>query len=57
MFKKIDGSTIINTDQVTYFHEKPRILKLTTGETFRVEPEKIKDLERCFGMVNLKQAP
>lgn len=37
MFKKIDESTIINTDQATYFHEKPRILKLTTGETFRVD--------------------
>ena len=37
MFIKIDKSTFINTDQVTYFHEETGILKLTTGETFRVD--------------------
>lgn len=57
MFKKIDDSTIINTDQVVFFHEKTRILKLTSGQTFQVDPDRIEELKRCFSMINTKQTP
>ena len=57
MFIKIDKSTFINTDQVTYFHEETGILKLTTGETFRVDQKYTDRLQKCFGWLNAKQLP
>lgn len=57
MFIKIDKSTFINTDQVTYFHEETGILKLTTGETFRVDQKYTDRLQKYFGYLNAKQLP
>lgn len=57
MFIKIDESTIVNSDQVTYFHEKTRVMKLTSGETFRVDPDYVDAVKRKFSMVNVKESP
>jgi len=57
MFIKIDKATFINTNQITYFHEESRILKLTSGESFLVDPEKVEYLKRSFSLTNAKESP
>lgn len=54
MFKQIDETTIINVDQVAFFDEKRLVLKLTTGDVFRVDPELAAELKRTFGKYNVK---
>lgn len=54
MFKQIDETTIINVDQVAFFDDRRLILKLTTGDVFRVDPELAAELKRAFGKYNVK---
>lgn len=57
MFTKIDKDTIVNTEWISYFHEKTQILKMASGETFQVDPDYIPKLKRDFSYINTKQSP
>ena len=57
MFTKIDKETIVNTEWISYFHEKTQILKMASGETFRVDPDYVDAVKRKFSMINVKESP
>ena len=55
MFVKINTSQIINTDQVVWYNDELRLLKVSTTEVMDVDGDCAPQLEGALKIVNRKE--
>ena len=55
MFVKINTSQIINTDQVVWYNDELRLLKVSTTEVLDVDGDCASQLEGALKIVNRKE--
>ena len=52
---KIDDETIVNVTQIVYIHKANHIVKLTTGDVFRIDDEHLSLLQKIMERLSLKE--